>query len=465
MILKHLSMNKMIKKFILISMLLLPSLYVRAQYSSVLAYDSFAADRGTTIVRNMSSTEVVTYVSNTETHRFTYENNSTLVYKYFELPSPAFDKIIINDFRIINDILYFCGTNNGSSKGVLGTFKVTELLNSVGTPVQIDYFDVLRTTDLNRIEAYIDPGTSNPRLAAVGYDRTGSCGPWACGVWVDCEGLMPGIAPTSLTVFGSFYSAPDAEQWFDVVSTDDWVVLVGCGYISGQQGITLRKFHKGYPTDPIINDIYFFQESETVVWSETRAVSLRTNDIAVAYRGIRNIDVSDFTKFRVFDIDRMLNINSQEYVVPYKSYLWELAYTETADRVVVLNDFPTPAFLSNFVYLIPYQSTGYTSVYAHDREWHFQSLTNLDGDFFVGSGVRPFHLLLRDATASYPAGNIYSTTPVLCPEDNVLKVAIIDNITPNSYYTPLSSLGPSFTFIGDNPLIQQSFLLFRCFSY
>ena len=97
----------MIKKFILISMLLLPSLYVRAQYSSVLAYDTYAAERGITIVRNMSSTEVVTYVSNTETQRFTYENNSTLVYKYFELPSPVFDKIIINDFRIINDVLYF----------------------------------------------------------------------------------------------------------------------------------------------------------------------------------------------------------------------------------------------------------------------------------------------------------------------------------------------------------------------
>jgi hypothetical protein len=89
LILKHLSMNKMIKKFILISMLLLPSLYVRAQYSSVLAYDTYAADRGTTIVRN-TSTEVVTYVSNTETQRFTYENNSTLVYKYFELQSPVF---------------------------------------------------------------------------------------------------------------------------------------------------------------------------------------------------------------------------------------------------------------------------------------------------------------------------------------------------------------------------------------
>lgn len=462
MILKHLSMNKMIKKFILISMLLLPSLYVRAQYSSVLAYDTYAAERGITIVRNMSSTEVVTYVSNTETQRFTYENNSTLVYKYFELPSPVFDKIIINDFRIINDVLYFCGTNNDSGKGVLGTFKVTELLNSVGTPVQIYYFDVLRTTDLNRIEAYIDPGTSNPRLAAVGYDRTGSCGSWACGVWVDCEGLMPGVAPTSLTVFGSYYSAPDAEQWFDVVSTDDWVVLVGCGYISGQQGIILRKFHKGYPTDPIINDIYFFQESETIL--EGGAVSLRTNDIAVAYRGVRNIDVSDFTKFRVFDIDRMLNINSQEYVVPYKSYLWELAYTETADRVVVLNDFPTPAFLSNFVYLIPYQSTGYTSVYAHDREWRFQSLTNLDGDFFVGSGVRPFHLLLRDATASYPAANIYSTTPVLCPEDNVLKVAIIDNITPNVIYYSLPDIPIPSSPLPVTDSINSATLSIRCLS-
>lgn len=434
-----------------------------AQYSSVMAGDTSLTDGGKAIVRNMSPSEVITYVWGGPKQWFTYENSTTLTYKYFQLPSPDFDKTIINDFRIIDGILYFCGADNNSGEGVLGTFKATDLLNPVGSLVQVDYFNIVGTTELNRMEVYKDPGTGNPRVAAVGY-RNGICGTMAQGVWVDCDGYMPGGSSPSVLIFDSYCSAPnDVEQWHDVVSTNDWVVLVGYGNVGGQEGIALRRFHKGHPTDPEIYNIYIFNEPENVAWSEIRAESIQQNDMAVVYRGERSLNLVDFNKFRIFDIDDMKNINSQEYEVPYKSSIWEMAYMPTAKRVVVLSDFPTPVFLSNFAYLEPYQTTTYTSVFVNDDDWRFQSLTNLDGIFFVGAGG--FHFLLRDVSASYPANNFYSTTPVYCPSSSTLKVVIIDNIIMNRFFHPISPISPTIiTGFANPPIRPIGSLNVRCLS-
>lgn len=140
-----------------------------------------------------------------------------------------------------------------------------------------------------------------------------------------------------------------------------------------------------------------------------------------------------------------------------------MAFMERANRVVLVNDFPSPVYMSNFAYLIPYQQTAYTSVYVNDSAWRFWSVTNLDGNYFVGTGC--FHFLLRDASASYPASNDYSTTPSLCPADEVLKVAIINKVTPfkNVFSCPSFVLLP--TLVPDTPMLQNKPLYIRCFTY
>ncbi len=459
-------MKKMAKKIIFVCTLLALSVSAGAQYSSVMAGDTGLTDGGKAIVRNMSPSEVITYVWAGTKQWFTYENNTSLTYSYIDLPTLSADNIIVNDFRIINGIVYFCGVDNNRGEGVLGTFKATDLLNPSGTPVPVDYFNIGGTAELNRMEVYKDPGTGTPRVAAVGYG-IGICGTMAQGLWVDCEGYMPGgTPPTSVSVFDSYCSAPnDVEQWHDVVSTDDWVVLVGYGKVGGQEGIALRRFHKGNPTDPEIDIIYIFNETENVAWSETRAESIQQNDMAVVYRGERSLNLVDFNKFRIFDINNMKNINSQEYEVPYKSSIWEMAYMPTAKRVVVLSDFPTPVFLSNFAYIEPYNTATYSSVFVNDEDWRFQSLTNLDGKFFVGAGA--FHFLLRDVLAPYPANNIYlsPTAPTFCPMDQPLKVAIISNIVPFKFFAILPSPGSNQMMRSTTPFLSgPETLSVRCFS-
>ena len=451
------------KKLLLITLLLMVSPFARTQFSSVMAEDPNYPRDAITIVRNLSNSEVITYVHDLGIHRFTYENNSSLFYNYIDLPSPYFDKIVVNDFRIVGEMLYFCGKNLALNCGVLGVIKATPLRGPLPINAQIDYFDVAGTTVLFIMDAYIDPATNTPRVAAVGYDRVSSCGMWACGVWVDCAGFMPSVTPSSLSVFNSYYAGPgNYEHWSDVVSTNEWVVLVGAGYYGGQEGLMLRRFHKGNLADPELDNLYFYPESESLIWEELRAVALNEDDIAVVFRGIRNNNVTDFTKFRVFDIGLMQNINSQEYVIPYKSLINEMAYMKGADRVVLVNDFPSPNYISNFVYLIPYQTTAYNTVYVHDQDWRFWSVTNLDGNFFVGSGC--FHFLLRDASASYPAVNDYSGIPPLCPENEELMVSIIENDNKNMIFEPIVFMPPPITIIRSTIPVLKSILSIRCFS-
>ena len=346
------------------------------------------------------------------------------------------------DLRIFSGKAYFCGVNNTTNQGVLGTFDAT-LLQSVPNTVPIDYFDVPSISVLTRLEVYKDLSTGNPRVAAVGYNDDSTCGVWACGRVVDCADFWPGSMTATITMGNSYYGGMyDIEQWFDVVATEDWVVLVGYGIMGGQRGLMLRRFPKSNPMDPTeVDNMYFYKLPEIVSWEEVRGVFLKENDIAVVYRGPRDNNVTDYTDFRIFNISTMKNTNSQEYVIPYKSYIWEMAYMEHADRVVVLDNFPSPVYMSNFVYLVPYRTVTYSSVYVNEKEWEFQSVTNLDGDYFVGAGC--MHFLLRDATAAYPAYNIFSPDPYFCPADNELRVEIIKDIEPKIFYEPIVNPFPS----------------------
>ena len=450
------------KKILFFCAMLMFSPFVRAQFSSVMAEDPNYIGNYS-IVRRLSDSEVITYVRDDNHHQFTYENSSTLTYNYFDLPSPEFDKIIVEDFKIIDDMLFYCGENVDSNKGVVGTFYATSL-QSLGALVQVDYYYIDNTTDLDALEVYIDPVTNMPRLAVVGYNRVGNCGIWACGVLVDCDGCLPGVAPTSITVFESYYVAPnEMEQWQDVVATDNWVALVGYGHIGGRDGIIFRRYPKGNPFGTETKYFYFYAESESPIAEEIHALYLRDEDIAIAYRSVRDDNVSDVTKFRIFDIGLMSNVNSQEYVVPYKSQLGEMAYMKKADIVALLNFFSSPNYIANFVYMIPYQMTPYNSVFVHDDRWDFGSVTNLDGNYFVGSGC--LHFLLRNAAAGYPANNDYTGTPALCPEDIKLMVMIIDNVELTKTPNTLVFLRPPILPNIPSSIVRFSTMGIKCYSF
>lgn len=454
------------KRILLIFILSLFPLTMRAQYTSVMSQDILIEETGYTIVRNLSDTEVITYIhglqSGQSVHRFTYENNSVLMYHYVDLPSLPFDSIIVIDFRIIDNILFFCGENTITKVGVIGTIDVSALTIS-GATIHIDYIDIHGTEVLNRLVAYWDLNTGNPRVAAVGY-KNRICNVWRCGVLVDCANFLPGSLSANIAAYDLYSGGlSDIEQCFDVVETDDWVVTVGYGRLGGQDGLMLRRFKKNAPMDPAeLDNLYFYKVTEKVVPNETRAVHIKENDIAVVYRGERIPNVTDFTGFRMFEIHSMNNINSQEYDVPYKSYIHEMAYMKQAELAVVLNDFPISATKSHFAYLIPYQSASYNSVFVHDDEWDFMSVTNLDGKFFVGSG--PFHFLLRDAMTGYPAYNTYLPIPILCPEDMNLKISVNDNIRQNQVIEPLVRRITSEDYVTGNDTVNTLMLSIKCFS-
>lgn len=220
------------KNLFTISVLLLSSLFTKAQFTSVIAEDTNIVNGETSIVRNLSSTEVITYHRDNKNGHFTYENNSTsLLYNSFDIAEP---ELYVLDFRIVNNLIYFCGVNTKTKYGFLGTFNVTNLQNATSAPVQYRWFDISSTTRLNRLVAYMDPSLG-PRVVAVGYDGNGPCGVWACGVVVDCTNFLPsGAMPVSVNWRTAFYlTSSDHEIWEDVVITNNLVVLVGSGAMGG----------------------------------------------------------------------------------------------------------------------------------------------------------------------------------------------------------------------------------------
>ena len=124
---------------------------------------------------------------------------------------------------------------------------------------------------------------------------------------------------------------------------------------------------------------------------------------------------------RVFDIDNMVMVNSQEYTVPEKSEVANIVYIPEDKSLVCMHDFKTPlgAFNTNFVYLDPYATNTYNTDIEYRKAEFFGSLTRKGNKHYLASMGPKWFLKDKMMLGSYP-------NPT-CPSTEAIKANILEN--------------------------------------
>ena len=426
---------------------------VQAQINSAIVFDTSSYGLFPhSVVRNLTTTEVIEYHVDTQRPDvykgyFVYKDNSTLSYKRAELP----DDIVVYDFRIFGDYVYFCGEDRSSAVGILGFFKCTDLTTG---PVSYSWLKINNSTQLNRIVVYKDPGSSNPRVVALGYNSTISCpGSYVCNMAVDCIGLTTLPNPIAYNTRQA-NSMADIEQWTDIVATDSYLAIVGFLKIGSDKGLIIRRCDPSDPLGSMMDDVYMYPFTEDLSIESIKALSWRDDTIIMAYPWRSQIG-NNYTDIRFFHLGSMLNTKAEQYKNQSKTELYEMAYLPTSKKLIILEDFDCTGsgqFSSCFVYINPLASTlPYSTPYVYDKTYRFKSVTNLDGNHFVGSGY--FCFLMCDVNLPFPINNVLvppPSTPPYCPFDDRVIVSedrainyieFIDNTPKISYNDYLNSGG------------------------
>ena len=441
---------------------------VQAQYGSAIVYDTpLYGLFPHSVVRNWTATEVIEYHGDTQRPDiyqgyFVYKDNTTLFYNYAKMP----DNIVVYDFRIFNDIVYFCGENKSTNEGVLGCFECMELKMLPPPPYEVHYkyAPIGSSTQLNRIVVYKDPISSVLRVVALGYNSIVPCpGSYFCNMAVECRGLNPGGG----TIFYSTrqaYSMANYEQWTDIVATDNYLAIVGFSQIGSDKGLIIRRCDPSDPLGPMMDDIYMYPFTEDLSIESIKALSWRNDTIIMAYPWRSQIG-NNYTDIRFFHLGSMQNTKAEQYKNPSKTELYEMAYLPTSKKVIILEDFDCTGsgqFSSCFVYINPLASTlPYSTPYVYDKTYRFKSVTNLDGNYFVGSGH--FCFLMCDVNLSFPINNNSSTPIPFCPNNEFVIVSedrVIDYIEfiDNTLQSPDNN-----NLLPDNQTVYTSLINTHCF--
>lgn len=415
------------KKIAIFMFLCLCTAFLSAQ-TSFYAADNNQSSADNSIVRSWDNGNAsITYYEVGLDRYVQYVDYSTGDSYRSEVP----DYLQILDMYVLGDTVYYCGYSvlDTGGRGVVGYFDPSDFLSGIWN-VNFHDLPVAPLTHVRKLVAQRN-AAGGVEVIAIGEHQ------WYDTVY-DAMGHVTQLIPR---VNRHFLFCHDVlqnpvsydtalvwpqEHYYDVLLTDHYVVFVGtCTYLTYNM-ICMRIIDRANAIPPIaptpspLDDIYAFQTGSDEVYSALHSTAMNQDSIATAYMHIKSTgEVSN--RVRVFDIQYMSNVNSQEYIVQDKSETRDIVHIPADNSLVCLHDFTTPLGLynSNFVYLDPLAAVGYLARIEFIKGVFYKSLTKRDYKFYLGSfGPKWF---MKDKT------NIGPYTDPYCPQSEKIKSLILDN--------------------------------------
>lgn len=188
----------------------------------------FAEDITKTIVRERSDSESVSYVETTTHRYFALAQNPSIISVEID------NTLMVNDFVIYEDVVYFCGSNT-LSQAIIGWFEIQPFFDGTApyylyknflgpySPFVNDLYGIGVYKNNERIVIAAAGGGQNGRACILSLEGTaGTPGGWICKVGESSE---------------------ITERMRKVCVTDSYVVTAGTIF-NDCDGISLRVFDK-----------------------------------------------------------------------------------------------------------------------------------------------------------------------------------------------------------------------------
>ncbi len=370
------------------------SLQVQGQtyYNFAMGYIPSATNPSHSIVRTVDAQRAIAY----------YEDGSTThilarINMYGNVIEAKFvGKYEMNDIRLVDDDIFFCGQNTLTRKGIVGHASVSAIESRI-QHIQYQEFDMgmsRTSTTMMRLAAYRDQ-SGMEKVVAIGelnYDNLSSPMPSFL------NGSLPGsyrayfvvgyrYSGGALTMeFCKFLCDTSPNNYFesvdDVVVTDNWLAVVTVN----DKGLTIHRCDKNNVNGTFDNYHSYGISSVEGIYhcchmkGDTIAlVALDKSPVASVYE----------THMRCVDLATMTMTQAQGYSLLDKAEPIEVVYVPDCATLVMLQyqQFPLTGWHYAYVFWKPYKVPPYTAEVIYESAGNsFGSIDRLTSKYIVASG-------------------------------------------------------------------------------
>ena len=302
------------------------------------------------------------------------------------------NNIIVSDFDVLNDYVYFCGKDLTTGYTLLGYFKEGDFNSQT---FQATCFKLpLGFTD--KIKVYIDDATHNVGVAING----GEYNPLYPDVFsIYTSSLIVGQINGTYFNYYSYdntYNTPPywintvfnyTIHYFDIVITDDYIVSVGMN-TNNTQEIYLSRIKK---TNLGVCDYLTINDPANLAVNTAPIVEkLEDNDVAFTSLYSDVINNVHYARVYRYDMDNFINTGIQDVTIQEKATLDDLLYLPYDQSLLLLSSTSTsPAsgnLCSSIYYLYPYATAPYTADYMYEEDERWISMERMLVSHFVVGG-------------------------------------------------------------------------------
>ena len=365
------------KSPILAFLLLALPVFLPAQSNRIYEFASPGINAGWPIVRPYDASRHLTrYISSDGRHHFALMYNDPTVADTFDIPY----EIEILDFRVMNDVIYYCGKLRGGRTGVIGNAYIN--IPSAGM-VSYNYFTSRHVEKYSRMVVYEDETTDAPRsrLVAIGEGSFPEGYAYAVTYIADAEGIN---ITNNVKTRPMRRNENGMEMLEDICVVGQNIIIAGKNSDSENIGLILHKTTLANPLGTALDDIYRYPGAGTI--ADLRLTPSQQGDFMVAYRHQDSLH-NDFTVLRAFKGQDLYNYCSQRYQKPLKGSVWDVIYMPVDHSCVLLENWADSTNNTWVVYLW-YCATGvYQAPILSRSDYHFFSLARADNSHYLTSGI------------------------------------------------------------------------------
>ncbi|MBR1643829.1 MAG: hypothetical protein IJ684_00450 [Bacteroidales bacterium] len=431
------------KKRFLFTVLCLCSVasFAQSDYESMRlkAYDG----GGNTIIRTYKDVRSITYFSKV------YNGVQT---GYFLLPNinntsasqvSFIDGYMVRDFCIDNDTIFFCGSDNFGTVGIIGYFDIS---NFSATNPRYTYWVIDTVERLTKIVSYKLNGRKRHNLC-IGMRRD-STEHFSCIIDADYSKInFSGLFYSFHCYRDSTNSIPQ-EIYYDLVALSNYVAIIGL-VDTPQRSMLLRWFsYNDYTPTPYLNNTNYFDslpiihktlfdiDPVTEMLSPAHATAMNGNTFAVASlcsQSALNTEFETRIRFLSFAGNAPTMIGSQSVRVEEKSEPYSLAYMPYDNSLIISQIISSECSLFK---LQPYATSNYNSWHIFDYSHSYSRICSINNGEYVLGTTGQYYLSKKvtiDPTSISVEGPYDTIQFTPCYYFNKLPVKVINKLSPTTY--------------------------------
>lgn len=293
--------------------------------------------------------------------------------------------IIVSDFDVLNDFVYFCGTDLVSGGTMFGYFKEADLNSQT---FQATCFK-LPLGFTSKIKVYLDEVTQKVGVAINGGDYNQN----NLFAITNSDLIVGQINGTNFNYYRYDESHPNnigfnySIRFFDIVITDDYIVSVGMNTYNTQEIYLsrIKKTNLGVCDYLTIND-----PANLAVNTAPIVEKLEGNDVAFTSLYSDVFNNIHYARVYRYDMDNFINTGIQDVALQEKATLDDLLYLPYDQSLLLLSSTATsPAsgnICSSIYYLYPYATSPYTADYMYEEDERWITLERMLVSHFVIGG-------------------------------------------------------------------------------